>query len=338
MYFHTVKWFEVLLLTSIDKIRENGFELTKKRSRRYPAKTITEADYADDIALLANTPNQAETLLHSLERAAAGIDTHVNAHKTEYMCYNRTGDISTLDGTSLKLVDKFTYLGSSVSLTEKDIDTRLTKAWTAIDRLSIIWKSDLTDKMKRSFFHAAVVSILLYGCTTWTLTKRLKKKLDGNYTRILRAILNKSWRQHPTRHQLYGHLPPITKTIEVRRARHAGHGWRSKDELISDVLQWTPAYGQAKAGRPARTYIQQLCEDRGCNPEDLPKAMNDRKRWRERVRDIRASGTTWWWRWWFIVCSQLNDFKYNYSTLIILFIIHHFFAVLAFLSNTNNSI
>ena len=123
----------------------------------------------------------------------------------------------------LKLVDKFTYLGSSVESTEKDIETRLTKAWTVINRLSIIWKSDLTDKMKRSFFQAAVTSILLYGCTTWTLTKRLEKKLDGNYTRMLRAILNKSWQQHPTRHQLYGHLPPITKTIQVRRTRHAGH-------------------------------------------------------------------------------------------------------------------
>ena len=102
--------------------------MTKKRSRRYPAKTITDADYADDIAILANTPNQAETLVHSLERAAAGIDLHVNAHKTEYMCFNQAGDISTLAGTSLKLVDKFTYLGSSVSSTEKDIDTRLTKA------------------------------------------------------------------------------------------------------------------------------------------------------------------------------------------------------------------
>ena len=112
---------------------------------------------------------------------------------------------------------------SSVSSTEKDIHTRLTKAWTAIDRLSIIWKSDLTDKMKRSFFQAAVVSILLYGCTTWTLTKRLERKLDGNYTKMLRAVLNKSWRQHPTRHQLYGHLPPITKTIQVRRTRHAEH-------------------------------------------------------------------------------------------------------------------
>ena len=210
----------------------------------------------------------------------------------------QTGNIATLDGASLKLVDKFTYLGSSVSSTEKDIDTRLTKAWTAIDRLSIIWKSDLTDKMKRSFFQAAVVSILLYGCTTWTLTKRLERRLDRNYTRMLRAVWNKSWRQHPTRLQLYGHLPPITKTIQVRRTRHAGHCWRSKDELISDVLLWTPTHGCARVGRPARTYIQQLCEDTGCNPEDLPEAMNDREKWRERVRDIRAGGATWWWWWW----------------------------------------
>ena len=237
---------DYVLRTSIDNIRENGFELTKKR-RRYPAKTITDADYADDIALLANTPNQAETLLHSLERASKGIGLHVNAHKTEYMCFNQKGDISTLDGTSLKLMDKFTYLGSSVSSTEKDIDTRLTKAWTAIDRLSIIWKSNLTDKTKRSFFQAAVVLLLLYGCTTWTLTRRLERRLDGNYTRMLRAILNRSWQQHPTRRQLYGHLPPITKAIQARRIRHAGHCWRSKDEIVSDVLLWTPAYGLIKS-------------------------------------------------------------------------------------------
>ena len=131
---------DYVLRTSIDKIKENGFELTKKRSRRYPATTITDADYADDIAILANTPDQAETLLHSLERAAASIGLYVNAHKTEYMCYNQTGDFSTLEGTPLKLVNKFTYLGSSVESTEKDIETRLTKAWTAINRLSIIWK------------------------------------------------------------------------------------------------------------------------------------------------------------------------------------------------------
>ena len=129
-------------------------------------------------------------------------------------------------------------------------------------------------------------------------TKRLERRLDGNYTRMLRAVLNKSWRQHPTRLQLYGHLPPITKTIQVRRTRHAGHCWRSKDELISDVLLWTPTHGCARVGRPARTYIQQLCEDTGCNPEDLPE------KWRETVRDIRAGGATWWW-WWYIYINGL---------------------------------
>ena len=151
---------------------------------------MTDADCADDIALLANAPAQAETLQHSLERAAAGFGLHVNAHKTEYVCFNQTGDISTLNGSSQKLVDKFSYLGRSISSTETDIDTWLAKAWTAYNRLSVIWKSDLTDKIKRSFFQAAVVSILLYGCTTWTLTKRMEKKLDGNYTRMLWAILN----------------------------------------------------------------------------------------------------------------------------------------------------
>ena len=105
------------------KIRENGFELTKKKSRRYPAKTITDADHADDRAILANTPNQAKTLLHSLERAAASIGFHVNARKTAYICYNQTGDISTLEGTSLKLVDKFTYIGA-VSHQPKKTSTR----------------------------------------------------------------------------------------------------------------------------------------------------------------------------------------------------------------------
>ena len=149
--------------------------------------------------------------------------------------------------------------------------------------------------MKCSFFQAVVVSILLYGCTTWMLTKRLEKKLDGIYTRMLQAILNKSWWQHPTKHQLYGHLPPIMKTIQIKWTRHTGHCWRSRDELISDELLWSPTYGRAKARQPARTYIQQLCEDTVCSPEDLPEDMNGREKWRERVRDIHASGTTWWW-------------------------------------------
>ena len=130
----------------------------------------------------------------------------------------------------------------------------------------------------------------------------------------LRAILNKSWRQYPTRHQLYGHLSPITKTIQVRWTRHAGHCWRSRDELISNVLSWTPTYGRAKAGRQAGTYIQQLCEDTGCCPEDLPEAMNDREEWWEWVRDIRATSTT---RWWWFMHNVMNQFPSRIFAIIL---------------------
>ena len=115
---------DYVLRMSIEKMKDDGFKQMKERNRWYPAQTITDADYVDDIMLLANTLAQAETLL-----------TYVNAHKTEYMCFNQRGDISTLNGSSLKLVDKYTYLGSSVSSTEADIKKQVAKAWTAINRL-----------------------------------------------------------------------------------------------------------------------------------------------------------------------------------------------------------
>ena len=150
-------------------------------------------------------------------------------------------------------------------------------------------------KWNAVFFQAAVVSILLYGWTTLTLNKRMEKKLNGNYVRMLQAVLDKSWRQHPTKQQLYGHLPTATKTKQVRWTRHVGHCGRIMDELIRDIFLWTPFYGQAKVGRPARTDIQQICVDTICSLEDLPEAMDDRGGWRERVGEIRASSATSGW-------------------------------------------
>ena len=143
---------DYVLRMSIDIMKDNGFNLAKERNRRYPAQTITDTDYANDIALLTNTPAQAETLLHSLEWAAAGIGLHVNADKTKCMCFNQRGDISTLNCSSLKLVNKFTYLRSCVPSTENDINMWLAKTWTAINWLLVIWKSGLTDEIKQSFF------------------------------------------------------------------------------------------------------------------------------------------------------------------------------------------
>ena len=96
--------------------------------------------------------------------------------------------------------------------------------------------------------------------------------------------------------------PPTTimKTIKVTRTRQTGHSWRSKDELISDILLWTPSHGWAKVWRPARTYIQQLCVDTGYSLEDLLGAMDEIDEWRERVREIHAGSAIWWWWWWFL--------------------------------------
>ena len=135
-----------------------GFKLAKEKKAEDTAhKLYRVVVYADSIALIANTATRAEYLLHSLKRAANGLGFHVNADKTEYMCSNQRGDISTLNGGPLKLGDKFTYLGSNVSSTENDINTWLAKARTAIDSLSVIWKPDMTDEIKRSFFQAEVL-------------------------------------------------------------------------------------------------------------------------------------------------------------------------------------
>ena len=132
-------------------MKENGFTLEKASSRQYPTQTIMDTDYTDDIALLASRPIQAESLLHNLQWAAGSIGFHVTTDKMVYMYFNQSGNISILNSGSLKLVDKFTFLGSSISFSENDINMQLAKTWTAIDRLSIKWKSDLSAEMKCNF-------------------------------------------------------------------------------------------------------------------------------------------------------------------------------------------
>ena len=180
-------------------------------------------------------PKPCYTVWNEPLEASASMSTHSRRN----ICFNLTGDISTLKGSSLKLVDKFTYRGSSVSSTETDIDTWLAKAWTAYNSLSVIWTLDLIDKVKRSFFQAAVMLILLYERPTWTLTKRLEKKLHknaaSNIEQLLETASHKAAIQPPTTHH---------ENYQNRRTRHAGHSWRSRDELISDVFLWTLSHGR----------------------------------------------------------------------------------------------
>ena len=167
-------------------------------------------------------------------------------------------------------------------------------------------ESNPYDKIKRNFFQTVLVPILQYGCTTSTLTRRIffvscqrrccvygncvDVVLYGNCARMLRNLLNKSWKQNPLKQKLYSHLSPISKTIQVRQRRPAKSCWRNNDELISDVLLLIPSFG--RVDRPARTCLQQLCADTGCSLEDLPGAMDERDGWKERVKEICAGSST----------------------------------------------
>ena len=242
------------LRISVDKCNEYGLTLELARSRRFHTKKITDADYADDLALLSDNLYNAQKLLHILEKSAAFIGLHANATKTEYMCYNQDGPIEALNKNLLKKVDDFMYLGSNIASTERDVLIRISKAWGAIDHSRPIWKSTLPEQIKKGFFRAVVESVLLYGSSAWTLTKRLESKLNGTNTRMLRAILNIHWRIYPSKERLYGDLVRITSVIKERRTRFPGHCYRSKDEVVRDLTLWTLKHGKAKVGRPSNLH------------------------------------------------------------------------------------
>jgi len=284
---------DYVLRKSLDSNKELGFTLCKARSRRYPEVKMTDADYADDLAILSNYITDGSSLLHCLEKAASEVGLYINYKKTEFLCYNQyhSGTIKSMKNENIKAVQDFTYLGSSIASTKKDIEIRLGKAWSALNKLDVIWKSSLPANLKRKYFQATVESVLVYGATSWTLTKSLEKSLDGAYTRMLRAVLDLSWKQHPTLKELYDNIPPVSSTIRDRRLRFAGHCFRSKEEIASDLILWQPSHGLRTPGRPSKTFVDKLAEDMNCKTEELKNLMNDRKEWKERVMACRVRST-----------------------------------------------
>ena len=174
---------------------------------------------------------------------------------------------------------------------EKTVDINMPIIKQQIE-MNIIWKSKLNTNLKRHFFRAAVESVLVCGSVTWTLIHSLEKKIDGTYTRMLRAVTNKSWRDHLTNEKLYGVIQKISKSIRMQRLRFSGHNWRSKYEVASDLILWQPHHGNRSRGYPAKTYIDQLRDDTDLlTIDEIKTAMNDREGWKKYVMDYRASST-----------------------------------------------
>ena len=172
------------LRRSLDANTDLGFTLQYARSRRYPDIKVTDADYADDLAILSNYLSDATILLHQLEKAASEVGLNINTSKTKFLCYHQypSSTIKSLQNENIIVVEDFNYLGSCIALTKNNIDTRLSKAWAALNKLDVIWKSSLPDYLKRNYFQATVESVLVYGATSWTITKSLEKTIDGACT------------------------------------------------------------------------------------------------------------------------------------------------------------
>ena len=172
---------------------------------------ITDVDYADDLAIVTDKTSEAILLLHTIEKAAQEIGLSINTGKMKFISINQGINevIKRLNGKNIKEDSGFKYLGSYIQSTEKYINIRLTKSWAALNEMNSIWKSRLPDKMKPNFFRETVKSVLIYGPVSWTLTNALAKRLNGNYTPMLRIILNRSWKDHLNNKDIYGNIPDI---------------------------------------------------------------------------------------------------------------------------------
>ena len=206
---------DYVLRTYIDENKYICLTLSKQRSRRYTAIEITNADYADDLVIFSDSSRNAEKLLNFLEESGKTVGLKVIIKKTQHVNINSNKTVKSIDGEVLKNVDNFIYLGSEIESTNIEIKIRNTKSWAALEKLSSIWKLSHSTTLKRNFFRAVVESVLLYGSEARTLTKTHEKKLDGTYTRMLRTILNISWKEHPTKIRLYGNIPPLTSIISI---------------------------------------------------------------------------------------------------------------------------
>ena len=269
------------------KEEELGFTLHPRRGRRAGAKSICDLDFADDIVLLSNEIEQARKLLHSVELECISVGLRLNGPKTKAMYYNiNIQPLHSIDGTEIKQAltvtgdQDFIYLGSWCTQ-DRDIRTRKALAWKSLHKLNKVWSSKLSRKIKIQLFRATTETILLYGSSTWSLTKREEKALDGTYTRMLRKVLNISWNEKVNNATLYGSLDKISNTIRSRRLKLAGHVFRDKSSPAHMTVTWMPSHGYANRGKPKTTFVDTLLSDTSaCTISELETIMSDRKIWR----------------------------------------------------------
>ena len=264
-----------------------GFTVKPRQSRRIPAETVTDAGFADDIALLSDLITQAQELLRRLEDSAESVGLYMNAKKTKAVVYNQdtSQTLTSKAGAPIEIVPDFVYLGAWVDSSVRDIKIRRAKAWSACHKMKTIWNSTMSKAMKVRLFIATVESVYLYGSETWTLTLKTEKELNGSYTRMLRMALGVSWKDRIPNNILYGDLPKLTDKIRERRLKLAGHCYRHPELVAHKLTLWTPQQGSRSRGGRTHTYVDTLLRDTGTeNVNELSSLMADRVLWKKLSR------------------------------------------------------
>jgi hypothetical protein len=205
--------------------------------------------------------------------------------------------IKSLDGSIIEQVEDFKFLSSWIRNTRSDIKIRIGQAWTAATKLRGVWKSCLTLDLKRRFFQTLIVSILLYGCETWSLTKALEKILDGAYTKLLRYISGVSWTDFISNSILYGNLPRISALIQYRRLRFAGHYLRTKNQVIRHLSFRQPSHKDYRIGGGAVITYPKLIlldlksigkTDEDIDLETITALAQDRNTWKKYLPTLQT--------------------------------------------------
>ena len=254
--------------------------LNRERSRGVPPEKLAKLAFADDIALIEDTINKAESHLHKIETATQKIGLFLYASKTKATHFNPSVEchIHALNGDEIEKVDVFLYLGGYTN-SSREINTRIEKSWNTLNSLEKIWNSRITTETKVRIFKSTFESIQLYGFESWVMNSAAMKKIDGTYTRMLQRVKNISWRDRLSNAQLYSQIPKLSTIIKRRRLALAGHVGLH-NEPAKTLLFWTPEEYR-KRGRPNITLKDVLHENTGLTSNELRTAMADRQIWRK---------------------------------------------------------
>ncbi|XP_045457359.1 uncharacterized protein LOC123667510 [Melitaea cinxia] len=262
-----------------------------KSSRKREDLYIDSLLYADDAAFVAKTPGELQTLLDKFAYACSLFSMSINATKTVILAQGYTYQPSILlEGEPLKVVDKFCYLGSTVSNNlsiDGEIDIRIGKAATTFGRLRTrVWNNKhLTAKTKMIVYKTCILSILLYGAETWTSYAKQERRLNTFHMRCLRSILNITWKDRVTNERVLGiaQLPSVVALLKQKRLRWLGHVHRmSSARLPRQTLLGQIAFAKRNVGRPMLRF-------RDCAKRDMVAFNIDRNSW----EDLASNRNEW---------------------------------------------